>query len=202
VSSIQKDYLDPNLLFPDALYFMERQTTEFLQVLFSQFPKGQYHYDLESQDQCDILIEGRTTDNLENVDTRPKIVVGRGGVSWENRGINNFIGSRNLSLESQKFSDILSGTVGVSCFSREPLEADRIANICFGAFKKFRTVLRQQGYLMIRSAQVGQRAMIKKDVRPELYVTPVMIESQVTENWTVSRLGPVKLKEIITKVET
>lgn len=202
MSSIQKSYLDPNKMFPDPLLFMEEQTCGFLQALFGQFtPKsGCYHFSTDDADSTEILIEGRSTDNLQNVDTRPKIVVGRGPSVWENRGINNLVGSKNLSFDRQRFSDIIEGTVGISCFARELRESSAIANICFGAFKKFQTVLRQQGYLLIKSTQVGQTAKIKSDVRPELFVTPVMVRIQLTQNWTVTKAAPVKLQKFETEV--
>lgn len=196
MSSIQKDLLDPNKIFPDTLRFMENSMLEFLQNLFGRFPRDTNAYHYEEGELSEILIVGRDTDNLPEVDTRPKIVVSRGPVSWENRGIGNLVGSKNLSMAKRTYTDVMNGTVGVSCFSREDLEADRLANIVFDSVKMFQHVLKKFGYLEIKSAQVGQRAMVKSDARPELFVVPVLIQAQMTRNWTARFDTPTKLKEI------
>jgi hypothetical protein len=175
---------------------MENSMLQFLQILFSTFPKDCFHYDSEDG-LTDIKIEGRNTDNLKEIDTRPKIVVYRGPVAWENRGLGNFVGSKNLSLENRGYTDVLNGSVSINCFSREPLEADRIANICFDSIKMFRSKLQQFGFLSIRSAQAGQRGMIKSDARTELFVTPVLVEVQITKNWQNTIVDPVKLRQVL-----
>lgn len=196
MSSIQQDLINPNEVFPDTLRFMENSVLEFLQALFSKFPRDNNCYYFEDGEQSEIMILGRDSDNLKEVDTRPRIVVSRGPVSWENRGIANMVGSKNLSSGSRVYSDIMNGTVGVSCFAREELEADRIANIVFDSVKMYQHVLKKYGYLEIKSAQVGSRAKIKSDARPELYVVPVLIQAALTRNWVVKYDTPVKLKDI------
>jgi hypothetical protein len=54
--------------------------------------------------------------------------------------------------------------------------------------------------LVLQAQQVGKPALIKKDSRPELWVTPVLIKTSVTDNWTVTKTDPVKLKEVIVSV--
>ena len=196
MSSIQKDLIDPNKVFPDTLRFMENSVLEFLQSLFGKFPKDQNAYHYEDSETTEVFIAGRETDNLETVDTRPRIIVSRGPVTWENRGIANLVSSKNLSANSRGYTDVMSGTVGISCFSRESLEADRIANIVFDSFKMFQHVLKQYGYLEIKTASVGSKAKIKSDARPELYVVPVMVQASVTRNWKVKYQTPVKLENI------
>jgi hypothetical protein len=196
MSSIQQDLINPKEIFPDTLRFMENSVLEFLQALFGKFPRDNNCYHFEEGDLTEILIVGRDTDNLTEVDTRPKIVVSRGPVSWENRGIANMVGSKNLSGGGRTYADIMSGTVGISCFAREDLEADRIANVAFDSIKMFQHVLKKYGYLEVKSAQVGSRAKIKADARPELYVVPVLVQATLTRNWTVKYQTPVKLKDI------
>ena len=194
--STQKDLINPNEIFPDTLRFMENSVLEFLQALFGKFPRDNNCYHYEEGELSEIIITGQNTDNLQEVDTRPKIVVSRGPVTWENRGIANMVGSKNLSAGSRAYADIMNGTVGISCFAREDLESDRIANIVFDSLKMFQHVLKKYGYLEIKSAQVGSRAKIKADARPELFVVPVLVQATLTRNWTVKYQVPVKLKDI------
>lgn len=203
MASGQLDYSDPNRRFPDTLLFMERAMTQFLQVLFSTFPPGDqaFHYD-NNPDLTEISIEGRQTDNLTNMDTRPKIVVYRGPVSWAGHSIGSLVGSKNLSQRGRTFADIYNGTVSINCFAREDLESERIANICFDAIKMFREQIQKLGFLSIHSAQCGQRGKVKADARPELYVTPVIVETQITKNWRTDKVDPVLLRHILIQLMT
>jgi hypothetical protein len=195
------DFIDPNRLFPNSLNFIENSILEFLQVLFSTFPpkSNSFHYD-ENPELTEIAIEGRNTDNLISMDTRPKIVVYRGPVGWQNRGQGGggFVGSANLSRLKRTYTDIQDGTVSINCFAREDLESERIASICSDSLKMFREVLqRSYGFLSIHGAQIGQRAMIRSDSRPELFVTPVIMSTQVTKNWKAQITDPILLRSIL-----
>lgn len=203
-----RDYINPNLFYTESLRFMENSVLAFLQALFSTFPKvptadfGKYHFDPNSDADCDLFITGASTDNLEIVDSKPRIVVARGPVNFQQAGINGLIGSQNLSLANQRHATILQGTVGISCFSREDLEADRLAEICASAIEAFNPVIRKYGYLEIRTAQIGQRALIRSDARPEVCVTPVLVKTAVTKNWKRQVVDPVELRKIILQVTT
>lgn len=192
------DYIDPNRFFPNSLQFMEGSILQFLQALFSNFPVGvnAYHYD-DSPDLSEIMIEGQSTDNLRTVDTRPKIVVARGPVNINLAGINGGVGSANITQWKTQRANIRSGTVGVSCFSREDMEADRLAEICADAIESFSPVIRKLGYLQIHAAQIGQRALIKSDARPELSVTPVLVRVQLTKNYNLEFVDPVVLRKMV-----
>jgi hypothetical protein len=177
---------------------MENSFLVFLQSLFSNFPPGanKLHYD-DSPELTEIAIEGQNTDNLTAVDTRPKIVVARGAVRMQKTGINNTIGSRNLSLLQRRIAVIRAGTVGISCYSREELEADRIAEIVASSIESMTDVIRRLGFLEVRATDIGQRAMIKSDSRPELFVVPVVVRAQVTENYNRKIIDPVLLRKIL-----
>lgn len=191
-----RDYIDPNKYFPNSLLFMENSFLVFLQTLFSTFPQGSFRYD-DSPENTEIAIEGQNTDNLTSVDTRPKIVVARGSVRIDKSGINNTVGSRNLSIGQRRISTIRSGTVGISCYSRNDLEADRLAEICADSIESLTDVIRKFGFLEVRAAEIGQRAMIKADSVPDLFVTPVLVRAQVTKNYNREIVDPVKLRQFI-----
>lgn len=203
-----RDYNNPNMFYNDKLRFMENSILSFLQALFSTFPKfgttdidyNCFHYDHENPSESEILIEGQATDNLENVEHRPKIIVTRGPVTFQQAGVNGFIGAQNLSLSKQKHSVIMAGSVGISCYSREELEADRIAEICASSIEAFQPIIRKYGFLEIRTAQIGQRAMLKSGARPEQFITPVLLKTSVTSNWTRQIVDPVELRKIILQV--
>ena len=197
--SSERDVFNPNRQYSNTLLFLENSILGFLQVLFSTFPAGHnpklYHYD-DNPDLTEIMIEGQSTDNLTNVDVRPKIVVSRGPITWNKTHIGNFVGSKNLSMENRRYASIYSGTVGISCFSREDIETDHLAQICFDAVEAFQYKLHKFGYLSINSAQIGQRGVIKSDARPDLSVTPVLLRVQVTKQWTTLITDPIRLREI------
>lgn len=207
-----REYHNPNAFYSDRLRFMENSILSFLQSLFSTFPpQGElgtdvegslnaFHYDHEDPTKSEISIEGQGTDNLQNIESRPKIVVARGPVQFQQASVNGMIGSQNLSLKSQRHAIIMAGSVGISCYSREELEADRLAEICASSIEGFQPIIRKYGFLEIRTAQIGQRAMIKSDARSELFVTPVLLRTSVTSNWKRDVVDPVLLRKIILEV--
>lgn len=210
-----RSFIDPTKFYADRLRFMENSVLAFLQAIFSTMPKqgeatmsegagdgpslSWFHFDSESPDTSEIQIMGQSTDNLVTVDNRPRITVARGPVQFQQTGINASIGSANLSLSRQKHAVIMAGSVGISCYSREQLEADRIAELCASSIEGFQPIIRKYGFLEIRTAQIGQCALIKSDARPELFVTPVLIRASVTSNWTREVVDPVKLRRIFTQ---
>lgn len=205
MASEKYDSVDPNKLYPNILLFMENSILAFLQAIFSAFPEGHnprtYHYD-DRADVTEIDIEGQGTDNLKNVDFKPKITVARGPVSWANTHVNNFVGSRNVSVDRRTYAAIDRGTVGVSCFSQNDLEADHIAHICYSSIRGFGPVLQRLGYLSIKAAQIGQRGMIKSDAKPVLFVTPVLVQVEITSEWRARTLDPIKLRETLLELIT
>lgn len=200
MSDGRRDILDPNKMYPNVLQFMENSVLGFLQALFSTFPAGSnprsYHYS-DDPSVTEIEIEGQNTDNLRSVDTRPKITVARGPLGWANTHVNNFVGAKNLSVETRRFASIDRGSVGISCFSRNDMEADRIAHVCYSAIRGFGPVLQRLGYLSIKAAQVGQRALIRSDAVPDLFVTPVLVQVEITSEWKLSKIDPVKLRDYL-----
>lgn len=201
-----KSFLDPSILNDGRLKLMENAVLGFLQGLFATFPPRGIagsiglHYDHENVDNTEINIEGQYTDNLQTVDNRPKITVARGPVSFQQAGINASIGSQNLSLAKQRHAIIMAGSVGISCYSKEELESDRMAEICARSIEAFQPIIRQYGFLEIRTSQIGQRALVKSDSRSELFVTPVMLRTSVTAKWTREVVDPVKLRTIVTNI--
>lgn len=192
--------IDPNKKFSNSLLFMENAFLMFLQGLFMTFDPGVnfYHFD-DDPALSEIRIEGQNTDNLKDVDPRPKIVVARGPIQMQKTGIANFVGGRNLSRVDRQYSVIRSGTVGISCYSRSDTEADRVAEICADGIDALTPLIRSLGFLEVRAMQIGQRAMIKSDSRPELFVTPVLIRVQLVKNYNVAVADPVLLREIVYK---
>lgn len=204
-----KDALTPFIYNGDKLRFMENAVLLFLQSLFGGLPSDgldpdagpegfSLHYD-EDVTKSRIDIRGQMAEGVENVDTRPLIIVARGAVNFVQASINASIGSANTSLARQRHAVIMSGSVGISCYSREQLEADRIAEICASSIEFFQPIIRKYGFLEIRSASIGQRALIKADSRADLFVTPVMVKASVTQNWTRTFADPVRLRKIFTE---
>lgn len=204
-----RDLIHPGVYFSNSLRFMENSVLSFLQSLFSTmpgvgstpdgWPNAVPAYRYTPDDGTEIRIEGQSTDNLTTVDNRPKITVARGTVSYQKAGINNFVGSANLSKFRQQHTAILSGSIGISCYSREELEADGLAQIVADSLEFFSPVIRTYGYLEFHTSQIGSRAMIGADSRPELFVVPVLVRVGITKNWKREVVDPVELKKMILK---
>lgn len=190
------DVKDKTVQYPNTLKFIENAMLAFLQATFYFNQQGTFRYS-ENDAETEIAIEGQRTDNLKNMDTRPKITVARGPVNIQMAGINNFVGSQNLTPYQQKFAHIRDGSVGISCFSRNELEADQIAEMVVDRIDSMRNVLQRFGFLQIQTAHIGQRALVKSDSKDELFVVPILLRVKVTKNYSSAITDPVKLRAFI-----
>jgi hypothetical protein len=202
-----RDYIDPNRYFPNTLLFMENSILQFLHALFGTFPPGEglLHYD-DNIDLTEILIEGQSTDNLrEYVAEKPKIVVARGPVNLNPVGLNSHVGSalsRGIGGRRGSAPTIITGirqgSVSISCFSREELEADRMAEVCASAIESLRDVVQRFGFLEIKAASIGQRGIVRQEAgKGTLAVTPVMLRVQITKNYNREKVDQAKLRHHI-----
>lgn len=180
---------------------------EFVQALFSNHENvGESLVWNPDQTKSLITIVDKYTFNLDQATSRPCIVANRGPQGWmKTSGFRQFQGE-DIKTGTRYYIDLIRGTVTLSCFAREGLEAEEIAGIVFEAFQTFRDPLRklhQRGRLMpqhlgffrVESSQMGEEALVKSDSRPDLSVVPVAISAMVQRRWS-TRPNARKLKAI------
>jgi len=183
---------------PNVAIFLKRITIEFLQVLFAARAPGSYHYDKD-----DTLTEIQITDqhavDLEATHVRPAIVAVRGPLSWQGIGLGaSSFEFMNIPTGTQTMNDLLTGSVALSCMSREGTEAENLAHIVFNSFKFFRPVLQKHGFFTIKSMNIGGESLVYQEGdNDDLYLVPVYVTASIQDRWTLSDEAARRLERIV-----
>lgn len=186
---------------------------EVAQLLFYEGnPLGNIVWSLE-EEKSQITIVDKYAFNLAKVGTTPAIVANRGPIQWGRTSGFRQMQSEDLRTGKRTYTDLVVGSVVLSCFSRSGAEAELIAGYLFESFQTLRDVLRKLGsrgimrpshlgFFKIDAAQMGEEALVKGAARPEVSVVPVAIMARVQRRWSVEPQGKQKLRTVITRTST
>jgi hypothetical protein len=195
---IPRSSISENQRIPNVAIFLRRTTLEFLQILFATRETGSFHYDPD-----DTLTEIQIADqhhvDLDAIHTRPAIVGTRGPLSWRQLGLGgSSVEGVEIATRKTTFNDLLTGTVALSCLSREGLEAELIAHIVFNSFKFFRPILQKYGFFSIKSLNMGGSQLVAQEGdNDDLHIVPVYIQAHIQDRWVLSDEAERKLRKII-----
>jgi hypothetical protein len=197
--ALRKSTIETRQHIPNVAIFLKRTTIEFLQILFKQREAGHYHYDGTDDTKTEIQISDQHTVDLEAVHVRPAIIAVRGPLSWQGLGLGgNAVEQRSMTTGTYTFNDLLTGSVAFSCISREGTEAEQLAHLVFNSFKFFRPVLQRQGFLTIKSLNIGGESLaVQEGDGDDLYVVPVFVTAQIQDRWILRDDAARKLEQII-----
>jgi hypothetical protein len=181
---------------PNVAIFLKRTAIEFLQILFSERPPGSFHFD-QDDTKTEIIISDMHAVDLKLAGARPAIIAVRGPLSWQGPGLGS-ISSRDIRTGSYTFKELLTGSLALSCASREGIEAEEIAHLVFNSFKYFRPVLQKYGYFQIKSLSLGGESLVEVEGSNDmLVVVPVMISALIEDQWTLEDTASRRLQKII-----
>lgn len=181
---------------PNVAVFLKRTALEFLQIMFSQRAEGSFHYD-QDYTKTDIFIGDIHTVDTMTVGGRPAIVAVRGPLSWQGPGLGS-VESRDMHTGAYVFNDLLSGSLALSCVSREGLEAEEIAHLVFNAFKFFRPVLQKYGFFQIKSLGMGAEMLVEQEgADDKTYIVPVNLGALIQDRWLMEDTAARRLRQII-----
>lgn len=181
---------------PNVAIFARRTALEFLKVIFSTRAEGSLRYDPEDT-KTDIQITDIHAVNLKTVGLRPAIIGIRGPLTVQGLGFGN-VQSRSINTGGYTFSDLLTGSVALSCISREGIEAENIGHIVFNSFKYFRPILQKYGYFTIKSLSLGAEQLIESEGADDrTTLVPVYVNAQIQDRWKLDPIVENKLREII-----
>lgn len=186
---------------------------EVAQLLFYEGnPLGDLIWSPE-EEKSQITIVDKYSFNLAKVGITPAIVANRGPLSWSKTSGFRQMQSEDLRTGRRIYTDLVAGSVVLSCFSRTGTEAEDIAGYLFESFQALRDVLRKLasrgimrashlGFFRIEAAQMGEEALVKGGVRPEVSVVPVAIQARVQRRWSVEPQGKQKLRTVEVRTST
>ena len=158
------------------------------------------------QEKTQILIVDKYSFNLDQVATTPAIVANRGPQAWMRSSGFRQMQSIDMRTDRRTHTDMVQGSVVLSCFSRHGLEAEDIAGFLFEGFQQIRDILRKigsrgiivpsnLGMFKIETTTMGEEALVRSDSRPDLSVVPVAIQVMVQRRWAVTPVD-VKLQKV------
>ena len=206
----QRSLHDPEKKYHRAHQVIKALALEFCQSLFSDAENvGEDLVWSPDADKSKIRIVDKYQFNFDQVQSRPAIVANRGPQIFTKSSGFRQHQETNMRTGSRTHIDLVKGSVTLSCFAREGLEAEDIAGIVFEALQSFRDVLRKlhhqgriapqhHGFFRIEAAQMGEEALVKSDSRPDLSVVPVALSAMVQRRWLV-RPKARKLRDITVK---
>lgn len=169
---------------------------EVAQLLFYEGNPLGYCWDI-NQEKTEITIVDKYSFNLDQVGTKPAIVVNRGPLNWMKTAGFRQVQEINLRTDSRTHTDLVRGGAVMSCFSRQGLEAEDIAGYLYDSIQSLRDVLRKLGgrgimapnhlgFFRIEATSMGEEALVKSDSRPEVSVVPVALIAMVQRRWCVT----------------
>lgn len=182
IDSTGRDPVIDNLMTDEV----KNRIIEFMQFIFSNSSKFTYNSDpLSSKISISDVFPKK-----EDFEKKPAIVVRRENMFLTNRGIGHFKGWTFSKNFGSQFMDMLKSQVVIECYSREGLEAEKIANIVFGSLLYFRRKLREVGRIHdVLVANIGPEIPQKTSSEITLSMVPVQLSFTFTEMWTTETIG-------------
>jgi hypothetical protein len=198
---------DETTKYPLPHQVIKNYALEVCQLLLKdpQNPMGMV-WDPE-EEKSRIRICDKHSFNLDHVGTNPAIVANRGPQAWAKTSGFRQMQSVNMRTDARTYIDLIRGSVILSCFSRQGLEAEDLAGFLFESFQVFRDVLRKiarrgiivphhLGFFRIEASSMGEEALVKSDSRPDISVVPVAIQATVQRRYSVEPTNSRKLQNI------
>lgn len=182
---------------------------EVCQLLFYKGNPMRFCWDPD-QSKTEIMIVDKYSFNLDQVGSKPAIVANRGPISWTGSSGFRQLQSMNMRTDARTHTDLSRGSVVLSCFSKQGLEAEDIAGYLFEAFQILRDVLRKitrqgimvpnhLGFFRIESTNMGEEALVKSDSRPDMSVVPIALQAMVQRRYSVTPKGKEKLNDVVVR---
>ena len=151
----------------------------------------------EKQDETSIFIADSYTENMEEPEMRPALIISRGDISWNNSGGIDQMQAQSFTTGDRTYTDLMRGNVTINCISRNGLEAELLANICFQTVQFFAQIIREKSRLFeINSVVLGREALVESDSKQNVTVVPVGISLYIQDRWKLR--NP---EELISKIE-
>lgn len=196
ISGVHRRSISEGFNIPNAAVFLKRTALEFLQILFSERAAGSFRFDHDDT-KTEIIISDMHAVDLKMAGMRPAIVAVRGPLSWQGPGLGSVMG-RDIPTGRYTFKELLTGSLALSCVSREGVEAEQIAHLVFNSFKYFRPVLQKYGYFQIKSLSIGGESLVEIEGSNDMMVVvPIMISAMIEDQWILEETAERKLRQII-----
>lgn len=182
VDSTGKDKVIDHLMTDEP----KNRIIEFMQHIFSRSERFFW-----SPDEVNAKISiSDIFPTKEDYEKKPAIVIRRENTFLTNRGIGHFHSWTFSKNFGSRYVDLLQSQMVIECYSREGLEAEKIANIVFASLLFYRKKLREVGRIHdVLAANIGPEAPQRVSSAITLSMVPVMLSFKHAEMWTTEQIG-------------
>lgn len=198
---------DPSQRYVLPHQVIKNYALEVCQLLFADASNPLGLVWTPEEEKSQIRICDKHAFNLDQVGANPAVVANRGPQAWAKTSGFRQLQGLDMRTDSRTYIDLVRGSVILSCFSRQGLEAEDIAGFLFESFQVFRDVLRKiarpgiivphhLGFFRIEASSMGEEALVKSDSRPDISVVPVAIQATVQRHYSVEPTTSKKLTNI------
>jgi hypothetical protein len=165
---------------------VKNRLLEFLRFIFERSERFTFNDDeVESKISISDIFPKK-----EDFEKKPAIVVRRENLMLTNRGVGHFHSWTFSKNFGSRFMDLLQSQVVIECYSREGLEAEKIANMVFASLLFYRRKLREVGRVHdILVANIGPEIPQRMSSEITLAMVPVQLSFTFTEMWTTEQIG-------------
>lgn len=187
---------DEGVVYAEPHQVIKNYALEVCQLLFYEGNKIGFTWDRD-QERTQITIVDKHAFNMDQVNFQPAIVANRGPQAWMRTSGFRQMQSEDPRTGERTYTDLIRGSVTLSCFSKQGLEAESIAGYLFAAFQQLRDVLRKLagrgrmvpnhlGFFKVEATTMGEEALVKSNSRPDMSVVPVAVAAMVQRRWSVT----------------
>jgi hypothetical protein len=165
---------------------VKNRLIEFLRFIFSRSERYRF-----TDDEVDSKVWiSDVFPKKEDMEKKPALIVRRENLLLTNRGIGHFFGWTLSKNFGSRFMDLLQSQVAIECYSREGLEAEKLANMVFGSLLFFRRKLREVGRVHdVLAAGIGPEIPQRVSSEITLAMVPVTLSFTFTESWITEEIG-------------
>lgn len=192
--------VQPSGFGEDPLTHYTKIFTRFLQYVFASFDPGFYKW-LPDPEKTEVLIQDQAGPiTAETVEKRPAIIVARGTAAPADLALDHFKSYENNKGTERTHTDLMSCSMNFNCLSKEGLEAQRLAHICFMATKRLRRTIQKAGV-----HQVGMAMQISAESPPggivegegaKITMVTVTVPFYYQDQWTIAPLDKTLLNKL------
>jgi len=179
----------------------------FLRWLFTKSFEG-LAWNLDEK-KTEIVIGDKNQSYSQGVNKKPRIVIDRLGVRWDNVSFDKTIGGGSLGTVvlrggipideiagpnavvpgQRTMADVMSGTSNIICLAEDGLLAERLASFVFLNIRLFRSKLRQMGFYSVDSAGIGRESPDFATSNYRMVAVPVNVRFSLFVSVIMTQLG-------------
>jgi len=135
-----------------------------------------------------LVLADTYSDELEQTEPRPMIIVSRGDFGFLNLGIGGKQNTVSYLGQKKTYADMTEMPVILNCISRRDTESEDLAWAVTGLIRYFKEEIRKRiNVQKLSDPRVGAPIVVKADSQADLFLTPVSMVVDQASRWVVKK---------------